>query len=176
MDEFLTWVRENRLLVWTILALAIYLAFFNGPERFREYTPFGSDTLTDGHYVIRGSRNNRYCTDDANGLICNADLAGPHETFYLQNLGKNQYAFKSMKNGLWCTVTSTGIRCTSPTVDDWGTFNIRHLGKGKYSIQSNKAKSYCSDSGHGVACDVPTMYGWEFQQFEFIKIPWENIH
>ncbi len=177
MNQILNWINQNNQLVMllTFVCVLFWLIDSFNHESYRNYTPFGSDLLIDGYYVIRGSRNNLYCTDDANGLICNQDFAGPHETFLIQSLGKGQYALQSTKNNLWCSHTTTGVRCTAPIVGDWEVFNIKHLGKRKYSIQSNRNKQYCSDSGHGWVCDVPTMYGWEFQMFEFIKVPFENI-
>lgn len=177
MDQLEIWVNENKTLALVAFIFIIWYLLSSCSEGFRNYnyTPFGTNIINDGHYVIRGSRNNLFCSSTANGLLCNRDLAGPDETFLVQSLGNNQYAFKSMKTGLWCSHTTTGLRCISATIGDWEVFNLTHLGEGKYSIQSNRNKRYCSDSGHGLVCDVPNMYGWEFQHFEFIKVPWENI-
>lgn len=142
---------------------------------FNNYLPYGSEILTDGHYVIRGSRSNLYCSDSANGAICNRDFAGPDETFYVQSLGDNQYAIKSMKNELWATQTSIGIQFISPIISDEQIFNLRHMGNGKYIIQSNYDKQYCSDSGQGLYCDITTANNNSFELFEFIRSPWENI-
>jgi hypothetical protein len=152
-----------------------YLGDIFTTENYREFTPHDEEVLEDGYYAIRGGRNIRYCRDAANGMICNADMAGPEETYYVQKLGNNQYGIRSMKNSLWCSQTTTGLRCTASTLGDWEVFNLRRLGHRKYSIQSAKNKMYCADAGYGMVCDVSTMSSGEFQQFEFISVPWENI-
>ena len=166
---------DNQIFIIFLFVLIGYYFFNSCQETFRNYTAYGSDKLDDGYYVIRGSRNKLYCSDDANGVLCNKDLAGPHETFYVQNLGRGQFSIRSVRRNLYCSQTATGMRCTAPTVGDWEVFNISHLGKGRYAIQSNRNKQYCSASGQGLVCDVPNMYGWQFQMFEFIKVPHENI-
>lgn len=131
--------------------------------------------LPDGKYVIKGSRNERFCTDDPNGVICNRDEPGPLEIFTVQHLKGEEYAIRGQHSGQWCSLTTTGMRCESPTVGDWEVFKLHPLGDGKYGIQSNRNHKWCVDSGHGLVCDVPSMYGWDFQQFEFIPIHYYNI-
>ena len=187
--QLIKFVHDYRIGIWFVFALVVVLIWywyvkniqvdldsFNSPEEpFQDFVQKGSVVLKDGYYVIKAGRNQRYCTNSDNGIICNADLAGPNETFLLQSLGEDQYAIKSVRTDLWCSMTSTGLRCVSPTIGDWSVFVIRHLDDGKYSIQCNKNKRFCSDSGHGMVCDVPNMYGWEFQEFEFIPVIHENI-
>lgn len=183
MDQIIEYVKRHQLLLVLII---IGLLFWFTPlgsgsaaeeesvESFKNFVT-NTDMLPDGKYVIRGSRNQRYCSDDPNGVNCITDIPGPREIFTLQHLEGEMYAIQGQRSGLWCTLTTTGIRCQSPTVGDWEVFNIHPLGGGKYSVQSKRNGKWCVDSGHGMVCDVPSMYGWDFQQFEFIPIRYNNI-
>jgi len=147
----------------------------NSIETFTDGYITDKGLLPDGKYVIRGSRNNRFCTDDANGIICIADTPGPREIFTFQHLGGEQYAIQGQRSGLWASLTTTGIRCDNPVVSDAQVFNIHSLGKGIYGIQSNRNKNFCVDSGYGMVCDTTSMYNEGFQKFEIIPIHFNNI-
>lgn len=131
--------------------------------------------LPDGKYVIRGGRERRYCTDDANGLICSTETPGPLEMFTIQHLDGEKYAIQGYRSGLWCTVTRTGLRCESPVVGDSEVFLFHLMEDGTYAIQSNRNKQWCADLGNGMVCDTPSMNGWDFQKFEIIPIRYNNI-
>ena len=131
--------------------------------------------LPDGKYIIRGGRQTRYCTDDANGMICRTQIPGPLEMFTVQHLDGEKYAIQGYRSGLWCSNTITGLRCESPVVGDWEVFNLHPMGDGTYGIQSNKNNKWCVDAGNGMSCDVPDMHGWDYQKFEFIPIRYNNI-
>lgn len=131
--------------------------------------------LPDGKYLIRGGRERRYCTDDANGLICSTETPGPLEIFTLQHLDGEKYAIQGYRSGLWCTQTRTGLRCESPVVSDWEVFRFHPMDDGTYGIQSNRNGQWCADMGNGMVCDTPSMNGWDFQKFEFIPVRYNNI-
>ena len=131
--------------------------------------------LPDGKYLIRGGREKRYCTDNANGLICSTETAGPLEMFTFQHLDGEKYAIQGYRSGLWCTLTRTGLRCESPVVGDSEVFLFHKMDDGTYGIQSNRNKQWCADLGNGMVCDIPSMNGWDFQKFEFIPIRYNNI-
>lgn len=161
---------------WLFRAPPTYFKQIGGtsPDPFQDYVS-NTGLLPDGKYVIRGSRNQRFCRDDPNGLICNTDFPGPDEVFTVQKLDGELYAIKGGRGENWCTLTTTGLRCESPVVGDWEAFKIHPMGGNRYGIQSNRNKKWCIDSGHGMVCDVPSMNGWDFQQFEFIPIRHNNI-
>jgi len=143
-------------------------------EGFRHFVS-NKGTLPDGKYVIKGGRERRYCTDDANGLICNTMTPGPLEMFTIQHLDGEKYAIQGYRSGLWCTQTRTGLRCESPVVGDWEVFRFHPLPDGTYAIQSNRNGQWCADMGNGMVCDIPSMNDWDFQKFEFIPIRYNNI-
>jgi len=178
---------DNQNIILIILALVIVWYFWTkcssgkcsfGPseevEGFKDYVT-NTGLLPDGKYVIRGSRQKRYCTDDSNGMICNRDIPGPLEMFTLQHLEGEKYAIKGYRSGLWCSLTTTGMRCESPVVGDWEVFNLHPMGDNTYGIQSARNNKWCVDAGNGMVCDVPSMYGWDYQKFEFIPIRYNNI-
>lgn len=184
MNRIVELIKQNQLLVLGLVLVLIIVWCQQSKNKFESSTSlkesfkdYVSHTgfLPDGKYVIRGSRNQRYCSDDPNGVICTTDFPGPREIFTLQHLEGEMYAIQGQRSGLWCSLTSTGLRCESPTVGDWEVFKIHPLGGGKFSIQSTRNGKWCVDSGHGMVCDVPSMYGWDFQQFEFIPIRYNNI-
>tara|TARA_R100001163_G_C5066538_1_gene205023 strand:+ start:3248 stop:3829 length:582 start_codon:yes stop_codon:yes gene_type:complete len=146
----------------------------NNVEGFKNFVT-NTGLLPDGKYLIRGSRQQRYCTDSPNGLICNRQIQGPLEIFTLQHLEGIKYAIQGYRSGLWCTHTVTGLRCESPVVGDLQVFNLHPMGDGTHGIQSNRNKNWCIDSGNGMQCDVSSMNGWDYQKFEFIPIRYNNI-
>lgn len=146
----------------------------NEKEPFQNYVT-NKGILADGKYVIRGGRNQRFCSDDPNGIICIADTPGPREIFTIQHLEGELYAIQGFRSGLWCGLTSTGLRCESPVVCNETTFKIHPLGDNVYCIQSNRNKKFCVDSGYGLVCDTDSMYNEGFQKFEIIPIDFANI-
>jgi hypothetical protein len=143
-------------------------------EGFKSYVS-NKGLLPDGKYLIRGGREKRYCTDDANGLICSTETPGPLEMFTVQHLDGEKYAIQGYRSGLWCTVTRTGLRCESPVVGDWQVFRFHQMEDGTYVIQSNRNGQWCADMGNGMVCDIPSMNAWDFQKFEFIPVRYNNI-
>lgn len=198
MDQIQEFVRNNKFLVLAIVAILVLMCYqhyikyqaidqltqelskfvetpnIGNHEGFRAFKS-NSGFLRDGKYVIRGSRNQKFCTDDPNGIICNRDFPGPTEMFTIQHLSGNEYAIQGYRSGLWCSLTKTGLRCDSPTVGDWQVFKLHPLGGYKYGIKSNKNQKWCVASGYGLVCDIDSMYGWEFQEFEFLPIRYNNI-
>lgn len=143
-------------------------------EKFQNFNQEGEIELKDGYYVIRGSRNNLYCSDSPNGMICNIDLAGPHETFIIQKLNNGEYAIQSTKTNLWCSQTTTGMRCLSPVIRDSEIFKIKKVIDNKYAIQNVKNGLYCVDNGEGLSCETSLLYKDNYDLFEFHKVPNPN--
>lgn len=173
-------------IIFMIILLIISIKYFNQlkdpfqpvnettKEKYNNFIQDGEIQLKDGYYVIRGSRNNQYCSDSANGMICNADMAGPQETFYIQKLNNGEYAIQSTKNNLWCSQTSTGMRCLSSTISDNEVFNIIHVGKGKFAILNTNNKLYCVDNGNGLSCNTSLEYKNDYDLFEFRQVSNQN--
>lgn len=144
-------------------------------EEFKNFIPEKVSLVEEGYYVIRKKDNQKYCSNTDNGVVCNRDLAGPDEIFYIIHLGQGKYAIRNSSTGLWCTLTTTGVYSTSPIISDYEIFNLRHLRDREYAIQNNKTKKFCTDPGNGLVCDVNSLYGNYFQTFELIKVDFENI-
>lgn len=178
---------ENRNIILIILALVFVWFLWTNcnpsqvllptreiEEGFKDYVTH-TGLLPDGKYIIRGSRQQRYCTDDPNGMICNRDIPGPLEMFTIQHLEGEKYAIRGYRSGLWCSLTTTGMRCESPVVGDWEVFVLHPMGDNTYGIQSDRNNKWCLDTGNGMVCDAPSLYGWDYQKFEIIPIRYNNI-
>lgn len=145
-------------------------------EEFVQFTPAGFHRVREGYYVIRKTNTQKYCSNTDNGIICNRDMAGPDEIFFIIHLGQGQYALQNPNTGLWLSLTTTGVNSTSPVVSDYEVFNIKHVRGREYLIQNNKTKTTCTDLGEGLICDDRCcLYQDSFQTFQLIPVHYENI-
>ena len=182
MEQIPEIIRQNLTLVVVVILLAGYLIFQKNkpvqlPINKEKYANFVTNKglLPDGKYIIRGGRNQRYCTDDPNGIICNIDAPGPREIFIVQHMKGEEYAIQGQRGNLWCGLTSTGVRCQAPTVRNLEVFKLHPLGNNMFGVQNVKNGKWCGDTGPGMVCDTPSMDSLGFQKFEFIPIRYNNI-
>ena len=129
--------------------------------------------LTEGYYIISGSRGNEYCSDDPNGIICNRNFVKDWEKFYVKPLGNNIYAIRGGR-GQWCRSSPVGLVCDADNFDSPDTqFKIYGLGRGnKYGFRSLVGDpdfpSWCADYGNGLRCDHRDYNSMEI--FTFYKV------
>ena len=113
-------------------------------------TPIISDIpIIQGDISLKAT-NDKYCTYEDNGIVCNKDAVGESERFIIGTTEDNYIYIKGGKNGNYCSDEGDKIICIRDNIQYWEKFKIENLFKNQtaennyVAIRGGKNNKYCS--------------------------------
>jgi hypothetical protein len=120
--------------------------------------PSGPSRIT-----IQGN-NGRFVSSN-NGdqpLQCDRTIAGPWETFELENVGNNKVALKSMGKYVSSENGDAPMTCNRNAVQDWEKFDLVYHQDGTVSLKCNNGKYVSNEEGKiPMTCNRLIIGPWE---------------
>lgn len=113
--------------------------------------------------ALKGGRNNLYCADEDERIICNRPEIGSWEKFTIEDVGGGSVALKGGQNGLYCRdrADKDKVKCGAENIGYREKFTMEDLGGGKVAFKGGLQNRYCSDEGDTVVCNRDEIGSWE---------------
>ena len=86
-------------------------------------SPFNSGDVVS----LKGGKDNKYCSDRPEGMICNVDNLNQWEKFTISKNVDNTYSLKGGKDNKYCSDRPEGMICNVGHLDAWEKFTISKI-------------------------------------------------
>jgi hypothetical protein len=125
--------------------------------------PQGTYNLPDGTYSIKGGRDNKFCADENDQIVCNRNSVGGWEKFRLSKLSDSTYSFalQGGRNNQYCADEASKVICNRNSPGAWEKFRIEQQPDGTYGIKGGRNNQYCADEPSKMICNRGNVGGWE---------------
>jgi len=117
--------------------------------------------LKNGEYTLTGGKDNKYCADEGNRVICNRNAIGPWEKFKLEKQNDGRYALRGGKDNKYCADEGNRVICNRTAIGPWEKFKLEKQNNGTYALRGGKGNKYCADEGNRVICNRNAIGPWE---------------
>jgi hypothetical protein len=132
-------------------------------------------SLIEGEYYIKGSRGNKFCSDDPSGLICNKDFPSGFERFNLYYIpeskrhiiqgARGKFCIADQRFGLICNQDTPSLSASQFRIELEAYPTATPSAKAKIyqpvKIYANESLTPCADHGRGVMCHLDEDKGYD---------------
>lgn len=139
--------------------------------------------------AIVGGRGGQFCSDTAEGVVCNRQRQGPWEIFHTQRIDAHFTGLVRLTSrredpwNVWCADEFTnGVNCNRRTPGDWERFVFYKVRCGPrsswrdigWAIAGLNRGQFCSDDiGGRLRCNRNTVRNWEVHRIAaFTGVNW----
>jgi hypothetical protein len=123
--------------------------------------PIGSLFNSGDKISLKGGKDNKYCSDRPEGIICSVEHLNEWEKFTISKNLDNTYSLKGGKDNKYCSDRQEGMICNVDHLNQWEKFTISKNLDNTYSLKGGKDNKYCSDRPEGMICNVDHLNQWE---------------